>query len=267
MTGPRPAPDERILELLADRAVFGLSAAEHAELETLLAAHPVADPEAFDRIAADLARASVPADPEPMPAHVLARIAAGAPAHAPMSALRPAAPRPRKLWFAAGGLAVAAALLLAVFLWPVNRPAPAPTAAERRNDLIAQAGRPGSDVIRLDWTATADPAAAGASGDVVWSTATQEGYMLFRGLAPNTPARDQYQLWVFDAARDERYPVDGGVFDVPADGGEVIVPIRVKLGVSRPTLFAVSVERPGGVVVSGRERLPLVAKAPPPNAG
>ena len=36
---------------------------------------------------------------------------------------------------------------------------------------------------------------------------------------------------------------------------------------SRPTLFAVSVERPGGVVVSGRERLPLVAKAPPPNAG
>ncbi len=266
MTGPLQSPGDRIQELLADRAVFGLSAAENEELEALLSAHPVADPEALDRLAADMARATVPHVTDPIPAHVLARIVADAPAHLPMRSLRPAS-HPRKRWYLAGGVAVAAALLLGVVLWPSNRPVPTPTAAERRNELLARVGRPGSDVVRLEWTATTDPAAKGASGEVVWSNETQEGYMVLRGLAPNTPSREQYQVWVFDAARDERYPVDGGVFDMPPEGGEVIVPIRVKLGISRPTLFAVSVERPGGVVVSGRERLPLVAKAPPPNAG
>ena len=52
--------------------------------------------------------------------------------------------------------------------------------------------------------------------------------------------------------------MDGGVFDVSADG-EVIVPIDPKLGVVDPTLFAVTIEKPGGVVVSSRERLPLLA--------
>ena len=42
--------------------------------------------------------------------------------------------------------------------------------------------------------------------------------MRFRGLAANNPTQIQYQLWMFDAERDERYPVDGGVFDVPAGG-------------------------------------------------
>ena len=56
---------------------------------------------------------------------------------------------------------------------------------------------------------------------------------------------------------------DGGVFDVPPGGGDVVVPIRVKLGVTRPKLFAVTVEPPGGVVVSNRERIPLLAKVPP----
>jgi anti-sigma-K factor RskA len=53
--------------------------------------------------------------------------------------------------------------------------------------------------------------------------------------------------------------VDGGVFDVSSDG-EVIVPINARLRVSRATLFAVTVEKPGGVVVSSRERIAALAK-------
>jgi hypothetical protein len=113
--------------------------------------------------------------------------------------------------------------------------------------------------VRLDWTATEDPAAAGATGDVVWSTADQAGVMRFAGLEPNDPSVFQYQLWIFDATRDERFPVDGGVFDVPAGGGDVLVPIRAKIDVREPTLFAITVEPPGGVVVSERERIVLVA--------
>ena len=86
--------------------------------------------------------------------------------------------------------------------------------------------------------------------------------MRFRGLAANDPAVEQYQLWIFDAERDEARPVDGGVFDVPSTDSDTIVPIDAKLPVSRATLFAVTIEQPGGVVVSSRERLPLLAQVP-----
>ena len=103
-----------------------------------------------------------------------------------------------------------------------------------------------------------DPAGKAASGDVVWSASAQRGFMRFTGLAPNDPTKLQYQLWIFDKDRDERYPVDGGVFDVGSTG-EVIVPISAKLHVASPTLFSVTVEQPGGVVVSKRERIVVTA--------
>jgi hypothetical protein len=129
---------------------------------------------------------------------------------------------------------------------------PSPLAA--RAELLATA----TDVKTLAWTATKDAAAAGASGDVVWSPSQQKGYMRFVGLAPNDPTKTQYQLWIFDKTRDDKFPVDGGVFDVTA-AGEVIVPISAKLAVVDPTLFAVTVEAPGGVVVSKRERIVVTA--------
>ena len=101
------------------------------------------------------------------------------------------------------------------------------------------------------------------SGEVVWSASTQQGYMRFRGLPANDPRVRQYQLWIFDATQDERYPIDGGVFDIgaatPGANGETIVPIAAKLSVREPKLFAVTVEKPGGVVVSGREHIVALA--------
>jgi anti-sigma-K factor RskA len=125
--------------------------------------------------------------------------------------------------------------------------------AEARAALLA--GAP--DVKTLSWSATKDPDAQGASGDVVWSESRQEGFMRIRGLAANDPARAQYQLWIFDGRRDDAHPVDGGVFDVR--DGEVVVPIHAAIRVFEPKLFAVTVERPGGVVVSKRERIVLTA--------
>lgn len=146
---------------------------------------------------------------------------------------------------------------------PVAPQSAAEKLALARDELLTKQ----PDALQLSWTATPDPAAQRsdgqvASGDLVWSTTTQQGFMRFRQLAVNDPTREQYQLWIFDADQDERYPVDGGVFDVSADG-EVIVPITAKLRVNRPTLFAITVEKPGGVVVSTRERLPLLAKVEP----
>jgi len=84
--------------------------------------------------------------------------------------------------------------------------------------------------------------------------------MRFQSLAVNDATKRQYQLWIFDAARDQRFPVDGGVFDIDASTGDVVVPISPKIKVSKATLFAVTVEKPGGVVVSKRERIVLTAK-------
>jgi anti-sigma-K factor RskA len=128
-----------------------------------------------------------------------------------------------------------------------------PTPGERRAELLAQA----PDARTIDWSVTPDPAAKGANGDVVWSESRQQGYMRIRGLAANDPKATQYQLWIFDGKRDQAHPVDGGVFDVV--DGEVVVPIRAAIRVFEPKLFAVTVEKPGGVVVSKRERIVLTA--------
>ena len=130
---------------------------------------------------------------------------------------------------------------------------------ELRQELLKEA----SDLVQVSWERGADATATNAAGDVVWSPTKQQGFMRFSGLEPNNPAQNQYQLWIFDEAQDARYPIDGGVFNIPASAGpagEIIVPITAKLPVSKVTLFAVTIEKPGGVVVSSRERLPLLAK-------
>ena len=116
-----------------------------------------------------------------------------------------------------------------------------------------------SAVTRIAWAPTADSTAAGASGDVVWGTSAQRGVMCLIGLKSNDVRRWQYQLWIFDKTRDQRYPVDGGVFDVPAGATEVFVPISACVPVGSAVMFAVTVEAPGGVVVSTRERVALLA--------
>ncbi len=162
-----------------------------------------------------------------------------------------------------GGWVAAAA---AVVLWiavprtstPVTAPplSPAAEAAALRAELLAAA----TPAPALAWTATKDSTAIGATGDVVWSDETQRGVMRFVGLQPNDASRYQYQLWIFDEKRDKAYPVDGGVFDVPAGSTEVLVPIDPRVPVGKAVLFAITVEPPGGVVVSTRERIALVAE-------
>jgi anti-sigma-K factor RskA len=242
---------ERIDELLAQRAIEGLSAAETVELEQLIRHYPSFDSETLERAAAAVAVAMLDRF-EPLPPGLRRRIEADAATALPPPVVpkfvRPAAPR-ASVW---PWLAAAAALAVAAIGWWPGDGTRSPAA--ERAALIAAGAAP------VQWAPTADPAGAGASGDIVWDGRTQQGVMRFTALAANEPTRFQYQLWIFDAARDERYPVDGGVFDIPAGGGEILVPIRAKLPVSNAVLFAVTVEAPGGVVVSGRERIVLTAE-------
>lgn len=164
--------------------------------------------------------------------------------------------RPRMLLWS-GWLVAAAAMLFVVAVPRPSAPSTAPS-AEALAQVDAQL-RLDSTATRLAWTPTADRAAVGARGTVAWSRTSQVGVMRIAGLLPNDRTRWQYQLWIFDKRRDQRYPVDGGVFDIPSDRGEVLVPIRARVPVGEATMFVVTVEPAGGVVVSTRERIALLA--------
>lgn len=250
-----------LLGLLADRALEGLDAARERELEELLAKAPEVDREEFDRAAAALHLAWIGAPREELPPALVRTIerAAGAWVRPELESDASAGPTlvttdppARRSPFVSpwpGWLVAAASLLL--FLFVARRGAgDAPPAW---GDL--------QGVVEVAWSNTEDPLSAGVSGAVRWDPARQRGVMRFRGLPPNEPTEAQYQLWIFDAERDEARPVDGGVFDVPTSG-EVDVPIDAKLAVADATLFAVTLERPGGVVVSDRSRLVLAAPVP-----
>ncbi len=271
---PGLPPDDaaRLEELLADRAVFGLDSADDLEeLDNLLAAAGHDDDFEADLIAASVATSHT-AVAEPMPATLRERVLAAAPHKATLHKNEPASvasPRtsgsdPGQMGWKTIAMAVAAGLLVSLMINNL-RPAPTPTLADNRAALIAEAG----DLVQVAWAPQPDDSVQeglegdGAYGDVVWSDATQTGYMRFHGLKANDPTVEQYQLWVFDEARNAEHPVDGGVFDIAAntnDRGEVIVPIDAKLPITKATLFAITVEKPGGVVVSDRSRLPLLAQ-------
>ena len=102
--------------------------------------------------------------------------------------------------------------------------------------------------------------AATGTGDVVWDPRQQRGFLRLRGFVANDPQHARYQLWIFDAGRDDRYPVDGGVFDVPAGHEEVLVPVHPTLPVTRAVAFAVTVEQPGGAMVSDRDKVVAFAR-------
>lgn len=175
----------------------------------------------------------------------------------------------RRAWIGAGGggssgwWTAAACLVLAIAAWirPLHAP-PLPKTARpeapsvARRALLADAG-----TIEIALEGTADPAAGSVHGDVVWDPIAQRGYIRFTGLPRNDPSVAQYQIWINDAARDPRYPVDGGVFDCPSAHRRVIVPIRPAVPVRRAKAFVITLEKPGGVVVSARQHVLAHAEA------
>ncbi len=181
---------------------------------------------------------------------------------------RPSAARTFAVW---GGWLAAAAVLA---LWTLdNRGAASDgrqTVAETRvvTPVVPSPGEVLRDSLlaadpaltRVAFTGTDDASSIGAGGEVLWSGAAQRGVMRIVGLQPNDKALLQYQLWIFDKLRDERYPVDGGVFDIPAGATEVFIPVSARVPVHEASLFAVTVEPAGGVVVSTRERVALLAE-------
>jgi hypothetical protein len=74
MIDTMPPDRERLDNLLADRALFGLSEDEQSELDFLLPSFPDTDAECFERIAASADLALGPGSFEPMPESLQAKV-------------------------------------------------------------------------------------------------------------------------------------------------------------------------------------------------
>lgn len=169
---------------------------------------------------------------------------------------------PSRFWGVAGWLAAAACLALATILWTQRPTTPAITPTPDIRQLVdATAG-----TVTRDWGFWPEkpaaeggvvlPAAKAVTGKVVWNQQLQKGYMVFKGLAANDPARSQYQLWILD--KTQKHPIDGGVFNANAQN-EIIIPIDSKLPVKDLIGFGITEEPAGGVVVSDQNRRVVVA--------
>jgi anti-sigma-K factor RskA len=273
---PNIRESERLAELLADEAAAALTSGEREELNQLAQAAPVAEREAFLRTASLVQIRCLSQDPRAvghMPERLRARLAEQGQAAVARQRIAPVADigtarekrRPSAAaatpitastspgrassiagWAVAAGLAVAVVGLLNA--GPDSNPA---VGLPARAELLTR-----SDALRATF-APSDARYRDVTGDVVWSDRDQAGYLRLAGLPANDPGKAQYQLWIIDPERD-RHPVDGGVFNVTSSG-EVVIPVQARLTVDRPTTFAITLEKPGGVVVSAGPLLVVAA--------
>ncbi|MEP6901996.1 MAG: anti-sigma factor [Actinomycetota bacterium] len=275
---------DKMLELLSDKAVFGLSEAEFAELRELEKNFPEFRDESLELSAAAIGMMNLDTS-EPMPAHLQTKIAADAEqffaarnelaSHAEPQAekeefqktfaFEPKSSIWQWLGWAIAGLACIA---LAINIWitrpnqtqiadvkptPTITPKPELTLTEQREQLLASA----KDAVQTTWGDFDPKKPKNVQGDVVWSNSAQKGFVRFRNLPVNDKNKETYQLWIFDD--NQKQPIDGGIFDAN-ENGEIIIPLDAKLKVQKPKMFAVTAEKPGGVVVSPLEKVMAVAK-------
>ena len=271
-----------LFDLLTKKAVDGLDETEHEQLNALDPGTADAEFRSLEITAAAISMIDL-LPVEPLPPHLFSKIAAAADEFvgADKAVDSPWPPvyknvesheRPSATpWFGWLGWAAAAAacIALAVNIWFTRSQPPVEvakiqpqvetpkviTAAEMREALLGST----TNIIKANWGAGNVKDIKEISGDVVWSDEKQAGYMRLRGLPVNDAGKETYQLWLFDKTQDKATPIDGGTFNVSADG-EVIIPIKAKLKAQEPAMFAITVEKPGGVVVSKREKIAALAK-------
>lgn len=244
---------DRFEELDAGRALGDLSAEEVIEWKDLVSKRKSDQSIAFDWITTELELKN--SEPCPLSSSLVTRLNDTIPAftNSDSKQVSPANLISIIPWL---GWAAAACLLIFFNLPSTDAPLPAPelTASQKLEAL-----RDIPDTQRLDFSPASDPYSE-ISGEVVWNDDRQEGYMSLANLPVNDPTQNQYQLWIVDPERDE-LPVDGGVFDIPADSETAIIPIRNALQVSKPAAFVITLEQPGGVVKSKQEVVVALAKS------
>lgn len=269
---------EKMLDLLCDKFVYGLSEDDARQLEKL--GYDKREAESIEKTIAALALVDVDAESE-MPAHLRSRLLSDADQFFGVETERNATPEKQIVlgggsrtnwfgwlgWAAAAAASIALAMTLLIPRGGENRAnvTPTPTPEERldpsqQRQKMIESSSP-DQVIMAEWSPGKMPDVK-VSGDVVWDAVKQVGFIRLKGLPKNDLSKETYQLWIVDGSQNPKTPIDGGTFDIGSDG-EVIIPVNAKLKVVDPKAFAITVEKPGGVVVSEQEKLAALAPVKP----
>ncbi len=273
---------EKMLDLLCDKFVYGLNEEDAKKLEEL--GYDPREAESIELTVAELSLAELESRSE-MPAGMQEKLRVSAAEFAdsmqPATTEEDAAVRqpeivlsggPSGSWFGWLGWAAAAfaSVALAITLFTPRSginvagvtPTPTPVREERLDpSQQRQKLMESPETVMAEW-GKGNMKGMEVSGDVVWSDEKQAGYMRFRGLPKNDPDKETYQLWIFDETQSEKTPIDGGTFNIGADG-EAVIAIDAKLKARNPKAFAVTIEKPGGVVVSDRKQIVVLGPVKP----
>lgn len=284
---------DRLLELLADQAILGLSADELVELDLLKKEFPEWEEDFSLELTAAAIGLSDLEVKDDLPANLREKIFANAdaffsqanqseePVNFTAQRENKAAnedfinvtqfePSRSSVWQWLGwAVAATACIALALNLWSTRprlqdqtaqnqvggqqTPTPKLSASEERASLLAGT----TDTVKIPLADAKNPEKI--LGEMVWSNSLQKGYARFTNLPANDTAKETYQLWIVDEAQNPKTPISGGVFNVSTTG-ETTISIDPQLIVKKPIMIAVSKEKPGGVVVSAPERIVALAK-------
>jgi len=280
---------ELLFDLLTKKVVYGLDETEQQQLDGFDRVLVTDEFQSLEMTASAISLAGLETE-EPLPAHLFSKIAADAQSYVGENAADETkiletnrvygrdeifADRPSRSWFARLGWTAAAMACIAlavnigitrfqknVEVAQERPPVEIPkilTTAELRDQLLSST----TDTIKAAWTLGNVKEFTQVVGDIVWSDEKQTGYVTLRGLPVNDTTKETYQLWIFDKTQDPATPIDGGTFDIKS-GGEVVIPVNAKLKAKGPQMFAITIEKPGGVVVSKRGKIAALAKVETP---
>lgn len=272
-----------LFDLLTKKAVHGLDDAEQRQLDEIDPGWANREFRTLEMTAAAINMAGVEVD-EPLPEHLYSKVAADAgkylgtePAEEEAAPWPPTIGRemftqkPQRSLFGWLGWAVAAAacIALALNIWFTRvqpqeqvKVQPTPVGSPRPltpEEQLAAFESSTPNLVKASWAPGNIKDMKDVAGEVIWSDAKQTGFIRISGLAMKGAPDYCYQLWIFDKVQDKATPIDGGIFDVNSQG-EIIIPINTKIPAQGPTMFALTIERHGGVVVSKRTQIAAIAK-------
>jgi anti-sigma-K factor RskA len=265
---------KRVLELLSDKALGELNEAELAEIRKLEEDHPELKEiaESFELTVAAISLTNLEVS-EPLPLHLREKLLKVSDEYFTearkqveekkeeksreqdkqkvLGFERGKTPSPFFAWLG-WAVAGAACIALAINIWLTHfslETKKEPNLAQQREKILQM-----PDAIRLEWK---HPGTKETLGDLVWSNSAQKGFARFYKLPANEPEKETYQFWVIDES--QKSPTDAGLFNVTTQG-EVIFPIETRIKVDKPKMFAITVEKPGGVVIPSLDKIIAVAE-------
>ena len=267
-----PVINERLVQLLIDRATVGLSASEETELKSLLDDLAIDDDFSFDYVAQLLFDSEQPnqlfggeSEMKSLPDHIRSQVVDEAQQHVvtknvmPKRAGSSMALGRRELfaWFAAAAcLVIASVVLFGRGNTDFKSEELIASATQAELDLFLNDSSD-QDVLEIKLNNGNSSLAKNASATVYWNRKLKRGFLEIDGLAANNSNDEQYQLWVIDKVRGIEDRPNAGVFDI-ASAGKNVFTFRSELEVFDAQGFAITVEKPGGVSKSDLSQVALL---------